>query len=71
MKRFGARRVFFTVYFFICFAANVWPVAALANRIHPMVFGIPFFFFWTIAWCCLIFLGVFALYVTGSRAERE
>lgn len=71
MMRFGARSVFFTLYFFICFAANVWPVALLANRIYPMVFGIPFFFFWAIIWSCLVFLGVLTLYVTESQAESE
>ena len=71
MIRFGARSVFFTLYFFVCFAANVWPLAVFANRIYPMVFGIPFFFFWNIFWCFLIFLGVLALYVTESQAETE
>ena len=69
MMHIGARSVFFTLYFFICFVANVWPVAVLANRIYPMIFGIPFFLFWTIVWSCLIFLGVLALYLTESQAE--
>ena len=71
MLRFDARTVFFACYFFVCFAANVWPVALLANRIYPMIFGIPFFFFWTITWSCLIFLGVLALYLTERQTESE
>jgi len=71
MIRSGARAVFFTLYFLACFAANVWPVATLANRIYPMVFGIPFFFFWTIVWSFLVFLGVLALYLSEGRADSK
>ncbi len=66
----SARVIFFGIYFFVCLAANVWPIALLANRIYPMISGIPFFFFWTLTWSCLVFLGVLALYFTENSNRK-
>jgi len=56
---------FFVTYFIVCFLANVWPIALIANRIEPMVFGFPFFLCWVIGWSFMAFVGIAALYLSG------
>lgn len=55
--------VFSAVLQIICWIAMVWPGALLANRIEPFVLGLPFMFFWYVAWVFIMFLGLVALYV--------
>ena len=31
-------------YFLVCTVAMIWPGAVFANRVEPMVFGLPFFY---------------------------
>jgi hypothetical protein len=50
------------LYFAVCFLAQIWPLAGVANRIEPFVLGLPFFFFWYIAWALVIFLGFVITY---------
>ncbi len=57
------------LYFSVCFLAQVWPMASLANRIEPFVLGLPFFFFWYVAWVWVIFLGLVILYLWERRCE--
>ncbi len=45
------------IYFAICALALVWPGALLANRIEPLVMGLPFFIFWYVAWVFALFVG--------------
>lgn len=49
-------------YFLICTLAMIWPGAAVANRVEPMVIGLPFVFFWYVAWVFVIFIGTVILY---------
>jgi len=53
-----------------CFSIALW------DRVYPMVFGLPFNFFWLIAWLLLTPLCMWAAYrlevrreSNGSRAE--
>ncbi len=50
------------VYFLVCVLAMVWPGAVVANRIEPMVLGLPFFFFWYVLWIFVVFAGTVILY---------
>ena len=60
---------FFVAWFLACFLANVWPIALLANRIEPTIFGFPFFLCWTVSWSFLAFVGIVTLYL--STLERQ
>ena len=51
-----------SIYFFICTLAMIWPGAVIANRIEPMILGLPFLFFWYVAWVFMVFLGTLILY---------
>lgn len=50
------------VYFLVCTLAMIWPGAVIANRIEPMILGLPFLFFWYVAWVFMVFLGTLLLY---------
>lgn len=62
-----------STYFLVCLLAMVWPGAAIANRIEPTILGLPFFFFWYVAWVLLVFLGCLILYRLkyGGRSEGD
>ena len=49
-------------YFLICTLAMIWPGAVIANRVEPMVFGLPFLFFWYVLWVFMVFIGTIILY---------
>lgn len=65
------KNTLFLLYFVVCFAANVWPLATYANRIEPMVFGLPFFFFWGVMWVVLVFFGVLGMYLSETSSNKE
>jgi hypothetical protein len=64
-----------SIYFLVCTLAMIWPGAVVANRIEPMIVGLPFLFFWYVAWVFLVFLGTVVLYrleySAPDRAEEE
>lgn len=55
----------------MCFSVAVW------DRVYPMVLGLPFNFFWLLAWICLTsvcLVGIYALNAARTRqtaADRE
>ncbi|CAN5552402.1 hypothetical protein BH24ACT22_BH24ACT22_21050 [soil metagenome] len=51
-----------SIYFLVCTLAMIWPGAVVANRIEPMILGLPFLFFWYVAWVFMVFLGTLILY---------
>lgn len=51
-----------SIYFLICTLAMIWPGALVANRVEPMILGLPFLFFWYVAWVFMVFLGTVVLY---------
>ena len=57
------------IYFTICALAMIWPGALVANRIEPMVIGLPFFMFWYVAWVIALFVGLVIAY--RNDAEQE
>ena len=49
-----------------CFSVSLW------DRIHPMIFGLPFNMFWLILWLFLTPLFLLAAYrIEGSRAAGD
>ncbi|WPC73207.1 DUF3311 domain-containing protein [Vibrio porteresiae] len=52
------------LYFAVCALAMIWPGATLANKIEPMVMGLPFFLFWYLAWLMVTFVGLIICYKT-------
>lgn len=50
------------IYFGICTIAMIWPGAVIANRIEPVILGLPFLFFWYVAWVFMVFVGCVVLY---------
>lgn len=50
------------LYFLVCTIAMIWPGAVIANRIEPMIFGLPFLFFWYVLWVFMVFVGTVILY---------
>jgi len=60
------------LYFSVCTLAMVWPGALIANRIDPMIMGLPFFFFWYVAWVFVMFIGLIITYQQeGKEAEED
>ena len=49
---------------------NVFPIYGLANKVEPMVLGLPFSLFWIVAWIAVEFVGLLcfiAYEFSGSR----
>ena len=57
-------------YFLICTLAMIWPGAVVANRIEPMIFGLPFLFFWYVLWVFMVFVGTVILYRLEHGGEE-
>lgn len=57
------------IYFAICALAMVWPGALVANRIEPMIIGLPFFLFWYVAWVFALFVGLVVAYRRDVKQE--
>ncbi|HEX2174945.1 MAG TPA: hypothetical protein VHG70_03450 [Nocardioidaceae bacterium] len=51
-----------SIYFLVCTVAMIWPGAVVANRIEPIILGLPFLFFWYVAWVFMVFVGTLVLY---------
>jgi len=49
----------------MCFSVPLW------DRIHPMVFGLPFNFFWLISWILLTPLCMRAAYRIESARDKQ
>jgi len=67
MKRpsFGAIVLGLIPFVAVCFSVSLW------DRIHPIVLGIPFNFFWLILWILLTPICLFASYRLGQPWEDE
>ena len=59
-----------SIYFLICTLAMIWPGAVVANRIEPMILGLPFLFFWYVAWVFMVFIGTLLLYWLEFGGKR-
>lgn len=60
----------FVIFFLICFMAMIFPIYSIANRVEPIVFGMPFGMFWLVLITVLQFCGLFALYAWEYRKWR-
>jgi Protein of unknown function (DUF3311) len=49
----------------VCFSVSLW------DRVYPMVFGIPFNFFWLISWLALTPLCMWCAYRLEVRRTPE
>ncbi|MTI47646.1 hypothetical protein [Sporosalibacterium faouarense] len=56
------RSIFWFVYFTICGLAQIWPIYLLANRVKPMILGMPLSMFWVVMWIVIIFIGTITKY---------
>jgi len=61
------RRRLWYLFFALTFLGFIWPGVTLANRIEPMIFGIPFLFFWFIALVLIQFAGMLVMHFTEKR----
>lgn len=59
------------VYFALYIVALTWPGVGLANRVRPLVLGLPFNFFWVALWVALSVLVLFGLDRIERRERRE
>lgn len=64
MKRRTPMHPAMMVYFLVCVLALIWPGATIANRIDPIILGLPFFIFWYLAWFFICFIGFVICYRT-------
>jgi hypothetical protein len=49
----------------VCFSVSLW------DRVHPIVFGLPFNFFWLIAWLLITPLCMWRAYRLETRHLRD
>ncbi len=62
------RHVLFAVYAVICLGAMTWPgYAKFGNSIEPYVLGLPFSFFWVVAWVGATFVVLLIYHNTGKK----
>lgn len=62
------RNALFGLYALACLGAMTWPgYAKFGNSIEPYVLGLPFSFFWVVAWVVATFLVLLIYYNTGDR----
>lgn len=53
-------------YFAMCFSVPAW------DRVFPMVFGLPFNFFWLLSWIVLTSVCIGAMYrLEASRTSKD
>lgn len=61
-----SRRRFQTIFIVVmglAFLPTIFPVFAVANRVEPFVFGLPFSFFWVVSWILIVFLLLLVMYM--------
>lgn len=59
------------LHFVLCTLAMIWPGALIANRVEPMILGLPFLFFWYILWMFLLFAGLLAAFLKQYGGKRH
>ena len=54
------------------FIGAIWPVTYWVNRTRPLIFGLPFFLFWTTLWIFVCFINLAICYrlIQGKREDR-
>lgn len=70
LKRHTFDKVYFTVTIAL-FLTVLFPVFQLGNKAFPIVFGLPFSFFWVVMWSVVTFTAVLILYVLDPDKRGE
>ena len=52
----------FVIVMVLAFLPTIFPVFAVANRVEPLVLGLPFAFFWVVLWIIVAFSLLLVLY---------
>lgn len=52
----------FIVVMVLVFLPTIFPIFALANRVEPLVLGLPFALFWVVFWIVIAFSALLVLY---------
>lgn len=52
----------FAIFFVLCWIAALFPVAEIANKVHPIIFGMYFFFFYEVMLAGLQAVAAFCLF---------
>jgi hypothetical protein len=55
----------------IPFLMLIFPLFEIGNRATPIVFGLPFSFFWVILWIVITFLALLVLYFLDPEKDEE
>lgn len=63
--------ILLSLHFAVCTLAMIWPGALIANRIQPLVFGLPFLFFWYVLWTLVLFAGLCVAFAIGYGGRRD
>lgn len=69
-----SRTRFNTLYIVVAlvpFLMLVFPIFEIANRATPIVFGLPFSFFWVILWIVITFVALVILYRFDPDQDEE
>jgi len=53
------------------FIGAIWPVTYWVNRTRPLIFGLPFFLFWTTLWIFVCFLNLVFCYLLLEKKSQE
>jgi hypothetical protein len=70
MRQFPTRALF-VAFFGLYTVALVYPGLEIANRIHPLIFGLPFSLFWITAWIVMAALVLWVVWRAEPRAREE
>lgn len=46
----------------LIFLPTIFPLFAIANRVEPIILGLPFSFFWVVLWIVIAFSALLVLY---------
>jgi hypothetical protein len=70
-----SKKRFSTIYITVVTVALlmlIYPIFSIANRVTPLVFGLPFAFFWVILWIVITFAIVLFLFrIDPDKYEQE
>ncbi|WP_423410526.1 DUF3311 domain-containing protein [Heyndrickxia sp. MSNUG] len=66
--KFNTLYILFSV---IPFLLLVFPLFEIGNRATPIVFGLPFSFFWVILWILITFIALVVLYRFDPAKDEE
>lgn len=60
----------FAIFFILCWIFAIFPVAEIGNKVHPIVFGMYFFFFYEVLLGVIQSIGALSLYLWEYRKNN-